>query len=352
MRAYLDLHQNFFPSLEEKVEVCRRDKGLDVTRGPAEVAVQLRAILKKDYNIEVVRSDFTQVSTSLENLFYYLKSNGKDSTLYLHQGLGSREEALILARELGYVYLKLNERPMSSIIQSLDSFQQLLNHFSASYFASGLLIPEREFVTGLKKLFKAKAFDGPAMKEWALSYASPVESVFHRMTQLLPRELGIDHLFFLRLDYEAMENRFQVVRELHLAERHNPHKISGNEHYCRRWLTTRLLEKMQAGGGDDFSLGCQKSHFRGSDTDYLAWSMAFKKDVPNGDLAAITVGVLINKKVEETISYLSDPNIPAKETAESCERCELTDCAERAAPFNPKMDPLRPEKIRQALSQI
>ena len=352
LRAYLDLHQNFFPNLEEKAEAARDQFGLQVSDGPQRVVDQLGQLLQDKYKVTVIEADFGAQDPCLDGLYYYLKKEPKRATLYIHPELGPREKALILAREVGYIHLKLNERPMSSMIQSLDSFQQLLNHFSASYFASALLIPEKDFVVQLKSLIAAKQFDGPAMKEWILSYSCPVESVFHRMTQVMPRDMGLDHLFLLRLDHTAGSDQYQVVRELHLTEHHNPHRLTGAEHYCRRWITTQLLEKRQTHPSGEYEVGCQRSRFRGSNTDYLAWSMAFNKDLPKGDLAAVTVGVLINQKAEEVVGYIQDPAIPAKETAESCERCDLVDCGERAAPFNPGVDPQRAEKIRQALEKI
>ncbi|MCC7404464.1 MAG: helix-turn-helix domain-containing protein [Bdellovibrionales bacterium] len=352
LRAYLDLNQNFFPAIEEKVEAFREEFDLEVDGGPDRVVNQFQELLRKKFRIEVETCDFGQADPHLKHLYYCFKPKAVGGTLLIHPALGARERALILARELGFRVLEITERPFSSMIESLDSFQQLLNHFSASYFASGLLVPERQFVERLKELFSQSTFDRQAMREWILSYACPVESVFHRLTQLLPRGLGVEHLFFLRLDYSGEEDHFQVVRELHLAERHTPHKITGREHYCRRWLTTQLLEQLKDSPQEKFLVGCQLSRFRGSDTDYLAWSMAFEKDLPQGDAAAVTVGVLINKKAEDTIQYLRDPAIPIRETAETCERCEVADCAERAAAFNSKLDPQRAEKVRRAINNL
>ncbi len=353
LRSYLNLHQNFFPTLEDKVETFRQQWKLDVFQTPETVAQQLEDLLIKKLGIDIQSLDFDSIDTHLSHILYHIKRKGKKITLFINQKLGVKEKCLILARELGFAQLALKERPSSSWIHSLDSFLQLFNHFSASYFAGALLVPRDEFSQQLKKQLAQPTFDNSAMHQLILKYASPVETVFHRFTQLLPTTTGIDQLFFLRLEYDQTKKNYHFVRQLHLTEQHAPHPISGDEHYCRRWITTRLLEKLQNGEIKDFALGCQLSHFsNGSGNRYLAWSMAFRKDVPTNELAAVTVGILINEKSQEAISYLNDPSLPLRETGQSCERCNLFSCQERVADYRPSKDPKRTEKILSALSQI
>jgi transcriptional regulator with XRE-family HTH domain len=352
LRAYLDMHQNFFPNLEEKAEDFRRTYGLDTLAAEERVAGDLQELLRRDYSTDVDYVDFGSINPNLSHILYHVKKKGGRQRLFIHVALGGKERCLILARELGFGYLGLKDRPSSSWIHSLDSFHQLFNHFSASYFASALLVPQKEFADQLRLLFSQPKFDVQAMTEFILKYPCPVESVFHRLTQIIPREIGIDQLFLLRLEYDQTRKCYHVARQLHLAEQHAPHPVSSDEHYCRRWVTTQILEKLQVGEVENFALGCQISQFTGTGSRYLAWSMAFRKDLPKGEMAAVTVGVLINDKSREAISYSQDPKLPVRQTGESCERCSIGDCQERAADYRPAMDPRRTEKVRDALSHI
>ncbi|MCB0362411.1 MAG: ImmA/IrrE family metallo-endopeptidase, partial [Bdellovibrionales bacterium] len=352
LRAYLDMHQNFFPKLEEKVEELRNNFQLEVLDREDVVVLRLQKLLEKEYGVEVEFVDFGKLDASLSHLLYHVKKKAGRHKLYIHRDLGNKERCLILARELGYGYLGLKNRPLSSWIHSLESFQQLFNHFSASYFAGALLVPQREFADRLKSLLEKGSFDSSAMHELILKYACPVETVFHRLTQILPREFGIEKLFMLRLEYDQTRRSYHVARQLHLAEQHSPHPISGDEHYCRRWVTTQLLEKLQMGEVGNFALGCQLSQFAGDDNQYLAWSMVFRMDIPKNEMAAVTVGILVNEKSREAISYIDDAQLPVRQTGESCERCPIAGCQERAADYRPSMDPHRAEKVRVALSQI
>lgn len=353
LRAYLDMHQNFFPDLEEKVEEFRQRHGLEFSHTDQGEVQNLERLVQGHYKVEISYIDFGAIDPHLSHLFYHVKKRkGGSSQLFIHKDLGVKERCLILAREIGFNYLGLKDRPSSSWIHSLESFHQLFNHFSASYFAGALLVPRQEFSSQLKWLFSQKDYDGSGMHQLILKYPCPVETVFHRLTQIIPSAIGIDQLFLLRLEYDQTRKAYHVVRQLHLTEQHSPHPISGDEHYCRRWVTTQLLEKLQAGRVGDFALGCQLSQFNGLGNRYLAWSMAFKKDIPQGEMAAVTVGILINDKSREAISYIDDPQLPIRETGESCERCSVSQCQERAADYRPSMDPRRTEKIRNALAQI
>lgn len=46
----------------------------------------------------------------------------------------------------------------------------------------------------------------------------------------------------------------------------------------------------------------------------------------------MTLGLLINKELQQKIRFLNDPAIQIREVNKTCERCPLTDCTERAAP--------------------
>lgn len=352
LRSYLDMHQNYFPSIEEKVESFIKDFKLEHSKEPKTLAESLKKIIQKKYGIEFVDLDFAREHQDLAKLYYFIKSDSRGKLrVFINDRLNDREKAFIIARESANAYLKIKNRPQTSLIKNLDSFEQLFNHFSASYFASALLIPREAFVLELKTLFGSSQWSQKNFTDMILNCPCPVESVFHRMTQLLPKYFGLDHIFFLRFDYDSHQSRYRMVRELHLSALHSPHGVTGDEHYCQRWITTRLLNELRK-ASSSFVSGIQRSQFFSTENEYLNISFAFRSDLNAHDLGCVTLGVLLNQKARSTLAFLNDPNIVKKVVSDTCERCGLETCEERQA--NPRRD-LMPDindRVKKAIDSL
>lgn len=352
LRSYLDMHQNYFPSIEEKVETLRSELKINVSKEAVDFYIHLKELLKQKYNIETTEVDFAKEHQDLEGLYFLLKTDPKGQLrVYINSKLGIRERTFIVARELGAAFMKIKNRPQTSLIKNLDSFEQLFNHFSVSYFASALLVPKEDFVKKLEDIFYDTKWNQTKFNATILGYHCPIESVFHRMTQLLPKYFGLEHIFFLRFDYDFNRSRFKMVRELHLTELHSPHGVVSDEHYCQRWITTRLLNDLRK-SGENYTAGIQKSRFYSTDNEYLNISMAFQTDLDSRDLGCVTLGVLLNQKARTVLKFLNDSQIVHKIVADTCEKCAILDCQERLASMRRDLMPDNLERVRRAIELL
>jgi XRE family transcriptional regulator, fatty acid utilization regulator len=347
LRSYISMHENYFPSLEEAAREVTRTMKIDWRTSELELKEKLIATLK-NFKVSVVEKNLEEVSPEFKELFYFI-SRGKK--LFVSKKLDLKEQIFVLARELGYQHLKLKERTQSSLIMNLDSFAQLFNHFSASYFASALLIPEDEIKSDLKNLFSQPDWNEQSFQALVDKYPCAYESFFHRITQILPKHFALNRLFFLRYEYNFTTKKYEIARELHLSDHHDPHKVIGNEHYCSRWLIHRLTQKQIAEPGKQ-TLGIQRSAYAGTDNEYLIMGMSSKRPLMSRSITTVCIGVVVNEKLKTQISWCDSKTIPAMIVGETCERCAYKECPDRQAQLDPNLDPEKYERIFKALEEV
>ncbi len=345
LRAYIDRHENYFPSLEEAAQKAARDLAIHWSSPPQQLKKELiqKLAFKK---VQVLEQDLQKLSPDLNEVLYFIADRGK--TLYLSSQVDLEEQIFILAREIGFIELRLKNRPQSSLILNLDSFEQLFNHFSASYFASSLLIPENEIISDLRELLRAPQWQESSFKRILAKYPCTFESLFHRMTQILPKHFGLKHLFFLRYEYDLPLKKYEIARELHLSSPQGPHRVIGNEHYCARWLIYRLTQQ-QIKNSSEASIGIQRSRYSGTDREYLILSISFRKPFFPNKITSVCVGLLNNQNLVAQIPWSGSSQIPFYTVGETCERCAEKNCAERGAPLDLALDPERFDRVFRTL---
>jgi hypothetical protein len=171
------------------------------------------------------------------------------------------------------------------------------------------------------------------------------EMFMQRLTTLLPRHFGLQSLFFLRFDQTNATSPYVLTKELHLARLHNPHGNELNEHYCRRWVSLRLVDEARALPEPDTAAvpvtvaGAQRSRYFGTDDEYLCFTLA-RAGTPTQPAISVTVGLRCDDGLRAQVRFLADPALPFRIVNETCERCPIPDCESRAA------EPI--EIIRQA----
>lgn len=345
LRSYIDMQENYFPSLEEAAKTTASEFGIRWQAEPSLLKKKLLEVLQHK-KVEVAETDLQLLSPDLSELYYFVAERGRK--LYLSNKLDLAEQNFILARELGFQVLQTKARPQSSLIQNLDSFDQLLNHFSASYFASSLLIPENEIVADLKRVFDLAKWDENAFMGLLKKYSCSFENLFHRMSQILPKHFGLKHLFFLRYEYDLNFKKYEIARELHLSNPHGPHRMKGHEHYCSRWLIYRLTQHQLKYPGD-VSIGIQRSRYSNTENEYLILSVAFRKPLFPRLITTVCIGLLVNENLARKIPWSASSEIPSYVVGETCERCNVQDCQERGAALDPHLDPERFERIFKTL---
>ncbi len=333
LRSYQELHQNYFEELEHRADECIVEFNL-AQNGKSAATAELYAILTEKYGYKINKTEL-QRHPELAALRSYYKP--ETQVLMLRDDLSEPQERFVLAREIAYNYLQIKDRNLSSLPIEVKSFDQVLDNFKSAYFAVAILLHRDVLISDLRVFFGQRTWQPELFLNFLSKYQASPEMFMHRLTNLLPRYFGLSQLFFLRFSTKKDENKFFMTKELHLARLHQPHANQNNEHYCRRWLSITLLadlRKQQIEQHNDSHIAAvQRSQYIDADGDeYLCFTIA-KTAAPSPDLnVTVTIGIQITPISQQRIKFLNDPLIPQRTVNQTCERCALTDCAERAAP--------------------
>jgi len=349
LRSYLDMHQNYFPSIEAAAKEFREEVKLDWTNSNTRLKEDLVRLLNEVFKTEVIETDLNSLSPDLKDILYF--SGAKSRKVYLSNQLDRREQIFILAREIGYRAMKLKSRPASSLAVNLDSFEQLFNHFSAGYFASALLIPEDEIVSDGRRVFQGEKWSDQSFEALLNKYACPAESLFHRLSQILPRHLNMKNLFYLRYEFDTTRKRYEIARELHLSNLQGPHRIRGSENYCSRWLIHKLTQA-QLHSDKPFQMGVQRSRYHGTDNEYFIVGVAFRRPLSQNGVSSVCLGILLNEKSKAQTACLREPQMASFTVGETCERCAVENCESRKNQFDMALDPSRIDRVNRAIQEF
>ncbi len=351
LRSYQELHQNYFEKIETIVaEFVKAEK---LPKGPVTLAGMTK-ILEKKFKYRIDRNGL-DAYPRLQNIrSVYLP---KKKRLMINRSLTETQEAFLLGKELAYNTLGLKDRSFTSKLIKVNSFDQVLNNFRASYFSGALIMNQESLCADLNGFFNNTKWNPEAFLGIMQKYKASPEMFLHRLTNLMPRFFGIEQLFFLRFNNQFDNDRYQLTKELHLKRSHQPYGNDIREHYCRRWITIWLiksLRKKQETEGEmvDPIVGIQKSNFYGTNDQYLCFTIARPGHPDPESNISLTIGMLINDQLRTQIKFLDDPAIPVKEVNQTCERCAIPDCTDRVAA--PKVIDRKEKegKIREDLNKL
>ncbi len=336
LRSYQEIHENYFPDLEEAAVQFRADLGQQYLLGddnPAPLST-LESILRDEYNYEI--DDQTIASASeLEN-YRSIYIPGKKPKLYINQALYSRQVKFILARELGYQYLGITERSQTSTPDQINSFQQLLNDYRAAYFGGALLMSRDPFLKNLQEFVSQPTWRPDLLLSMLAKYNVTPEMLLYRFSELVPQFFGL-RIHFLRFHHAAGSEKFQLIKQLNMNQLLVPSGIGLFEHNCRRWLSIRLLEESASMAEpqtvEEMPIGVQLSEFLESEDRFLSLGFARRLVLSPNIYSSVVVGFRLDADLKHTIQFLEDPQVPHQIINETCERCPLEEnqCALRAA---------------------
>ena len=351
LRSYLEMHDNYFADLEK--DVAKFVKKYKLTKTDTLSAAQLAQLLEDEFNYEIVENGLDNYP-ELHNLrAVYLP---KKQQLLLNSGLNDMQKAFQFGKELGFQYLQLDARANTSSLLRVTSFEEVLSHFKAGYFSAALLINREAFIADFEQFFGRKKWDGEAFLNLLHKYQVTPETLFQRMTNIIPEFFGIKKIFFLRFTNTPEKDSFKVDKELHLNGRHQPRSNGLSEHYCRRWISINLLEDLrqmqEQGKYIGTIVGAQKSHYFDTKDEYLCITLA-RPGYPTPDQnVSVTIGFEIDETLHEKIRFLEDPAISVREVNKTCERCPIENCTERAAPPTVIQKREKRRKIEAALQNL
>jgi transcriptional regulator with XRE-family HTH domain len=329
LRSFQEMHDNYFESIEEVVEAFRIQFFKEVSF-PYKFE-QLQKILNSEYNYQVLPNglEYQQELKALRSMTI----PGDIPQLLMNPKLTESQKLFTMAKELGYQNLKLTPRPFTSSWISVNSFEEVLNNYKASYFACALALPEKAIVEDLKIFLSQLKFNPGLLLDILETYKCTPEMLMHRMTNLLPKVFGVKELFFLRFS-TSNEKTFKLTKEMHLSGLHNPHGTALDQHYCRRWASIEILKELRnQEGNEQDRVNCkvQRSQYVNSDNEYLIFSLAKPSNKNIGQNSSVSIGLLITPAMKRQVKFHNDPAIPIRIVNETCETCPLYDCNERAA---------------------
>ncbi len=351
LRSYQEMHNNYFEDLEEAAEKFLDQQGW--TDNPVTDEL-LDAYLRENHNYEI---DYDHLPNSrdlsgLRSVFL----PGSNPVLLINGKMLPAQRAFAIAREIGYEYLGLNNRVTTSSWVKVESFDQLLNNMKASYFAGALLLKRKSMLEDLERFFSMPRWDGSILTDMAANQRATPEMLFHRMTQLIGHHFGITQFYFLRFNHNTGTGQYNLTKELHFSRLHNPHGVGLSEHYCRRWITLNLLDQLsRKGNGDEDQsplIGVQRSRFYQTESEYFNISLARPLMLTPGTNSCVTLGFLMNSTFRKKAPFSEDETITTRTVNETCERCAITDCQERAAEPIQHTRELAQERREAALERL
>ena len=135
LRSYQEMHNNYFPELEELAQNFLIENKIEKEFQMDEFF--LGNLLFDKYGIQIEYFEEKQYPTLSSIRSVYL---AKSKKILINKRISSDQRAFTLARELGFIYMNLKVRPLTSSWIEVKSFDEVFNNFQASYFAGAILI--------------------------------------------------------------------------------------------------------------------------------------------------------------------------------------------------------------------
>ncbi|QIP12745.1 helix-turn-helix domain-containing protein [Spirosoma aureum] len=330
LRSYQEMHDNYFPEIETDAE---RFLNEFAQQGQPVGEALLINLLKTRYDIHIEQFDpLTQPElVSLRSVY-----RPEHRRLHLNAALTAEQRAFILAREVGFQYLGLKNRPYTYSWVEAESFEQILNNYKASYFAGAILIRRDALVAKLTDLFARDTWSNEAFLQLITDFGSTPERFFYRLSNVLPSHFGIDQLFFYRFNHIAGQTTFQLTKEMHLSRQQGPRGIV-DEHFCRRWIAWTILQELQSlqqnKEFDGTLCRAQLSEYADSGLQYLIISVAHPFQPQTQQNISVSMCFAVNDALKSKMKFMNSPSgdLPFRIVNEACERCGIFDCRERVA---------------------
>jgi hypothetical protein len=188
----------------------------------------------------------------------------------------------------------------------------------------------------LEAFFARAVWDARPLVDMLARYDVTPEMLLYRFSELIPQHFGLQ-IHFLR--YHQVGDEYRLMKHLNMNQFVVPGGPAAQEHYCRRWLSVRLLremaERQAAGNTDRFPPpAVHIQRFLNSEARYLVFGFARSLVLSPGVNSSVTVGFRLTSDAERIIRFVDDPAIPHVVVNETCERCPISpeECQVRAAP--------------------
>ncbi len=330
LRAYQDMHNNYFSHLEEAVATYKKKFG--VPESLPYTSQFLEDQLHENYGIEVDRKTLPN-RPNLKSLRSIYTPNKK--RLLINQGLTEAQQNFLIGRELGFQFLQFTPRPFETRMVQTTSFEKLLNNFFASYFSVTLLMDEEQLTQDIRVIFQKNTWRPELFLDLIDKYNVTPETLLKRLMNILPKNFGIEQLFFQRVTGSPDLKDFTMTQKLHLGELHHPYGNLLNEHYCHRWVAIKVLKKLRMekalSPATNLLVDAQISKYWESDSEYFCISLAKQDAQSSKESISVTIGFKLNNNLKSIVPFIHNPDLKRREVNITCERCSMPNCESRVA---------------------
>ena len=334
LRSYQEMHKNYFEEFEELAEeFSSKHKLIRISPLKREELIE---ILRKKFHCEVKIVDFSSKPEFCEQRFVYLP--GKTSQLLLNDQLDSSQHVYSLALQIAHYELKIHKRVRTSPWRDFDTFDHVMESFKASYFAGALVINRFQVAKEMKEIFRSEFWDGNSILELLKRYEVTPETFLHRLSQILPGLFKITELHYFRFEQVVGKKEIELTKELNMPRSLVPNGVRLNEHYCQRWLPVSMLKnlalKQKKLNSEEVFISAQRAHFLENGDKVLFISIGRGLRLRSRINRTVSLGLKIDRNLNEKVKFLNDTQIPEIEVNQTCERCYLdkTACKERTVP--------------------
>ncbi|WP_178988885.1 helix-turn-helix domain-containing protein [Winogradskyella schleiferi] len=346
VRSFQEANNNYFDHLEQAAIAFSKTYQVDLTQ-PLN-SKELKEILVEEYGYTINTSEL-ESHTELDNLRSVFVP--KTKTLLLAANIDDAQKTFIYAKEIAYNYLEINDRLYTFSWIKFENFDQVLNNFYASYFAGALIIPRTRLVADLKSLFSKKSFKHKDFERIINNYNASPESIYQRLTNILPKDFNLKSLFFLRFSHKKDSQNYELNKELHLSKQQSPHANETNEHYCRRWVSLKVINEIKKSNNPhEFDL--QISHYPNEEKSYLVLSSATTDPFVSNSYRSVSIGIQINNQFNRKIAFAKSKSIPSTQVGVTCERCAIENCSVRQAEPIVILSQLKDNKIADVVNEL
>ncbi len=350
LRSYQEMHQNHFPEIEDYADnfikefIPEKKETLNES--------ELATLLMNQYGIGISYFD-EEDQPAVANMRSIFRPESK--ILMINKRISSDQRAFTIAKELGFQYMNLTERPFTSSSIEVKSFGQVLNNFKASYFAGAILIQRDLIIKSIESWFKQTKWNPGTLNEMAERFHATPETLFHRISNVLPKYFGIDKFLFMRFDALPGSQKYFLTKEMHLTKRLGPQE-NKEDHYCRRWVSIGLLDhlssKQQAGKYEKPIVDAQYSHLVNRKEEFFVLAMARPLNIMRQLNISVSLGFEVDQNLKSKVKFLSDSSIEHQEVNQTCERCGIFDCKERVAAPTILQKQRQQEEINKVLESL
>lgn len=325
LRSYQEAENNFFSDLEEAA--VRFAEAYQISLEEHIVSNDLKAILEEEYGYTIVDNGIEK-DPMLNNLRSVFVPDSKK--LLLSSAIDEAQRSFIFGKEIAYNYLELTVRPYTFSWIKYNSFDEVLHNFYASYFSGALMLPRKSLKDKLTGLLQSTKWEESQFKNLISSFKTSPETVYQRLTNILPYDFGFRDLFFLRFIHKQGEPHFTLNKELHVTQRQKPSTRDYRAHYCRRWISIKTLQHMTTSPEDHY-FGAQVSVYQNGNK-YLVLSSSTPDPFVENQYRSVSLGILITPYLQKKYPFLNHHDLEEVQVGITCESCPITNCEVRAVP--------------------